>query len=223
MPKKLKVQVSIDSRTLRITVPTKWKSGPVEKLLQFVLSQRDEKLTSQESFHFVNSKNNTPIPNQAPITSWIVRGDLLVVTSGPGPVIKSNAKSLNDSYKKWNEIEKKIELDDEDESSTKLTPSQVEKECTNQILKWTNETERLRKFLTHQYNSKVDTLPFPTLVQNVCRHATTHSLTHLLTHSPTHSLTHPLTHSLTHSLTNTHTYTYRYGMRWRIKINDPHI
>ena len=50
-----------------------------------------------------------------------------------------------------------------------ITPEQAEKECTSQIIKWTNETERLRKFLKNQYDAKVETLPFPTLVRRLGR------------------------------------------------------
>ena len=166
MPKKLKIEIiTLKARVLAVTVPTKWKSGPVKRLLDFALTSC-EGADVEKEYHFVNVKTKVQIPNQANISSWIVRGDRLEMTEGKGPEIRSNAQSLNDSYKKWNEIERKIERTEEEEDTDVITPEQAEKECTSQIIKWTNETERLRKFLKNQYDAKVETLPFPTLVRN---------------------------------------------------------
>ena len=89
------------AHTMKITLPRKWRSGPVKKLKDFFVKTLNAKFAkatgstsvAADSYHLENSAG-VSVPDEAPVSSWITHGEKLSLVVRPLPPGRRRATGL---------------------------------------------------------------------------------------------------------------------------------
>lgn len=129
--------------------------------------------------YLANETTGRALPDGARIASWVSNKDVLRLVRGEAPILTPPSTSLTSSYEKWSKVESAAAVrasyeDDEDLAdlaeldTEKERQETVKRECTTEIVRWTERAEKLRNALKRQWNEpgRDGKLPFPLLVKN---------------------------------------------------------
>eukprot|EP00940_MAST-03C_sp_MAST-3C-sp2_P000776 g776.t1 len=171
-----------DGRTLKVKIPRKWRDGEIRRFATFVATQI-EKREEKEDYHLSRKgkkdSKTTHISNEAtPLSVYIFANDEIRLEDGKGPAFVTPAERIRQSYAKWDSFEEEEKRDDDCDETTeaKKNDNQTAKSrAIEEIVRWTEETERMRKILKRQWTSDAPvtagSLPFKKLAKSTWKAA----------------------------------------------------